>query len=288
MKGRANNHLVLRPKSALQVSDSSRFTTPTSSTLHSADPSEDEAATGNKKPFPFLSLPSELRSKIYSMVFSYIPAVIDLDPSLLKLFHRMQIFALFRVSRQMYRESAHHFFSTHTFRIFPTYPGKYFKTKRPLLARLPVRGRQSVTSLQLRVGPGWNNPPRGWVVNDALGLQDCINVKVLKVFVECDPSDAIFAGFRKSEGFYERFSAGLLEAVLQEIPSIQVVEFDAYTSVSRTGAMMSGLREVVARYDKIVAWGAERGWDTESDQVWLDAILMHGSGKLSKSVAVSA
>ncbi|PBP24295.1 hypothetical protein BUE80_DR004831 [Diplocarpon rosae] len=288
MKGRANNRLVLRPKSALQLSDSSRYTTPASSTLHSAYPSEDEAATGNNKPFPFLSLPSELRSKIYTMVFSYVPAVIDLDPSILKLFHRMQIFALFRVSRQIYRESAHHFFSTHTFRIFPIYPGKYFKTKRPLLARLVARGRQSITSLQLRVGPGWNNPPRGWVVNDALGLKDCIHVKVLKVFVECDPSDAIFAGFRKSEGFYERFSAALLEAVLKEIPSIQVVEFDAYTSVSRTGDMMTGLREVVARYDKVVAWGAERGWDTESDQVWLDAILMHGSGKLSKSVAVSA
>ncbi|CAL3972278.1 hypothetical protein PZA11_004565 [Diplocarpon coronariae] len=288
MKGRANNRLVLRPKSALPTRDSSRLTTPASSTLTSGCPSEDEAATGKKKPFPFLGLPSELRSTIYSMVFSYVPTVIDLDPSTLTLFHRMQIFALFRVSRQIYRESAHHFFSTHTFRIFPTYPGKYFKTKRPLLARMPARGRESITCLQLRLGPGWNNPPRGWVVNEALGLKDCINVRVLKVFVECDPSDAIFTGFRKSEGFYERFSAALLEAVLQGVPSIQVVEFDAYTSVSRTGDMISGLGEVVAHHDKVVAWGAERGWDKECDQVWLDAILMHGKGTMSKSVAVFA
>lgn len=106
--------------------------------------------------------------------------------------------------------------------------------------------------------------------------------------MECDPSDAIFAGFRKSEGFYERFSANLLEAVLKEVPSIKVVEFDAYTSVSRTGDMMSGLGAVVSKHEKIVAWGEERGWDKESDQVWLDAILMHGGGRLSKSVAVFA
>jgi len=126
-------------------------------------------------------------------------------------------------------------------------------------------------------------------VNEALGLADCTSVRVLKVFVECDPSDAIFKGFRKSEGFYEGFSANLLDEVLKEVPSIKVVEFDAYTSVKRNGDMMSGLGEVVAKYDKIVAWGAERGWDLESDQVWLDSLLMHGAGqKLSKNVAVFA
>ncbi|EKD18160.1 hypothetical protein MBM_03932 [Drepanopeziza brunnea f. sp. 'multigermtubi' MB_m1] len=291
MKGRANNYLVLRskPKSALATPQISNITTPSSSTFTSAYTSEDEDSTTKTKPFPFARLPSELRNKIYSLVFACVPDAIDLDPSLFKLFHRMQIFALFRVSRQIYLESVHNFFSTHTFRIFPTYPGKYFKTKKPLLARLPARARESLTSLQLRVGPGWNNPPQGWVVNEQLGLRDCTNVRVLKVFVECDPSDAIFAGFRKSEGFYERFCKNLLEAVLRDVPSIQVVEFDAYSSVSRTGDMMSGLGEVVARNEKVVAWGAERGWDKESDRVWLDAILMHGgSGKLSKSIAVFA
>jgi hypothetical protein len=181
----------------------------------------------------------------------------------------------------------HRFFSTHTFRIFPTYPGKYFKTKKPLLARLPIHYRNSMTSLDLRLGPGWSNPPRGWIINDALGLADCTSVRTLKVFVECDPSDPIFNGYRKHEGFYEKFSADLLEGILKAVPSVKVVEFDAYSSVKRTGPMMAGLGEVVARYDKVVAWGPERGWDTESDQVWLDAVLMHGGGqKLSKNIAV--
>jgi len=106
--------------------------------------------------------------------------------------------------------------------------------------------------------------------------------------VECDPSDAIFSGYRRGEGFYEQFSASLLEGILKEVPSIEVVEFDAYSSVKRSGDMMSGLGDVVAKYDKVVAWGPERGWKLESDQVWLDAVLMHhGSRKMvHKAIAV--
>ena len=125
-------------------------------------------------------------------------------------------------------------------------------------------------------------------MNNALGLADCTNVRVLKVFAECDTSDAIYGGFRKSEGFYERFAANLLEAVLEEVPSIKVVEFDAYPAVQRNGPMISGMGEVVARFDKVVGWGPERGWAQESDQVWLDALLTHGAGKVAKSVAVFA
>lgn len=125
------------------------------------------------------------------------------------------------------------------------------------------------------------------MVNDALGLADCTSVRVLGVFVECDPSDGVFAGWRKDDGFYEKFCAGLLDAVLKDVPTIKVVEFDAWNSVNRTGDMMSGLGEVVGRYDKVVAWGPERGWDKESDNVWLDAVLMHSGGqKLIKTIAV--
>jgi len=68
------------------------------------------------------------------------------------------------------------------------------------------------------------------------------------------------------------------------------VEFDAYTSVKRSGDMMSGLEDVVANYDgKIVAWGSERGWAIESEQLWLDAVFIHAaSQRLSKTVAVLA
>jgi hypothetical protein len=281
------NHGVLSIRTVASAS-----TTPVSSTYPSAYllENEDEDSTQGQKqaPFPFLSLPSELRNKIYSFVFSEAPQVLDLDPSIFHLFHKQKMLALFTVSRQIHLEATHHFFSTHTFRLFPTYPGRYFKTKKPLLARLPKHYRSSITNFELRLGPGWNAPPRGWVVNDALGLRDCINVRVLKIFVECDPSDAIFKGFRASDGFYERFSQNLLDGILKEVPSIKVVEFDAWSSVKRNGDMIAGLGEVVSRYDKVVGWGPERGWDQELDRVWLDAVLVHGGGKLSKSLAVFA
>ena len=73
--------------------------------------------------------------------------------------------------------------------------------------------------------------------------------------MEVDPSDACFKGFRRSDGFYERFSQDLLTDVLKEIPSIKVVEFDAWSSVKRTGGMIRGLGEVVSRFEKIFDWG---------------------------------
>jgi hypothetical protein len=177
---------------SIRSAAASASTTPVSSAYPSANPSAypseaedtDSEAKAKRPTFPFLSLPSELRNKIYSLVFVSAPAVIDLDPSTFSLLHRQRILALFSVSRQVHREATHHFFSTHTFRLFPTYPGRYFKTKRPLLARLPAHYRASISNLELRLGPGWNAPPRGWVVNDALGLKDCMNVRVLKIFVE--------------------------------------------------------------------------------------------------------
>lgn len=274
---RSMKHGVLSIRSAKSTS-----TTPASSAYASAYPSDDEEYALSKKPtFPFLSLPSELRNKIYSLVFAAVPSVMDLDPSTFSLLNRSKILALFSVSPQIHLEATHCFFSTHTFRLFPTYPGRYFKTKKPLLARLPKLYRASITTLELRLGPGWNNPPRGWVVNDALGLSDCISVRMLKVFVECDPSDVIFKGFRAGDGFYEKFSQVLLEGVLKEIPSIQVVEFDAWSSVKRTGDMISGLGEVAARYDKVIAWGPERGWQQEVDHIRLDGALLKGGRKVS-------
>jgi len=107
-------------------------------------------------------------------------------------------------------------------------------------------------------------------------LQDCQNVKVLKIFVECDPSDGIFTGFRHSDGFYERFSQDLLREVLLGVPTIKVVEFDAWSSVKREGDMIRGLLQVVGQFrGKIIAWGPERGWDADDGKDWLDVTLLN-------------
>lgn len=222
------------------------------------------------------------------MVFCPIPQVLDLDPSTFQLLHKDKTLALFAVSRQVHIEASHYFFSTNTFRLFPTYPGRYFKTKRPLLARLPSRYRSALTNLELRLGPGWNAPPPGWVVNEALGLKDCTNVRVLKVFVECDPSDAIYAGFRRSDGFFKRFSQNLLEDVLKGIPGIKVVELDAWVAVKTSGDMIAGLKDVALKFEKVIGWGPEGRWDQEVDTARRYDMPIHGDEKLSKSDVILA
>ncbi|KAL7902733.1 hypothetical protein HDV63DRAFT_169285 [Trichoderma sp. SZMC 28014] len=217
-------------------------------------------------PFHFLSLPSELRVKIYEYYFDENEDVLDLSPENYKRYHKR--LGLMRVCKLLRDEATYFFYGTRTFRIFPTYPGKYFKSKKPILARLKPRQRECITSLELRLGPGWNAPPKGWAVNDALGLKDCINVHKLKVLVECDPSDNIFKGFRRSEGFYEKFSRQLLASVLEELPAVDAVEFDAWSSVKKSGAMMTGLFKVVTEREGLsIQWGPDRGWtDAEEEE----------------------
>lgn len=215
-------------------------------------------------PFHFLTLPSEIRIKIYEYYFSGTEPTIDLGPHNYKKYHKA--LGLVRVCRQVHDEATHFFYSTQTFRVFPTYPGKYFKTKKPFLTKLKPLQRNCITSLEVRLGPGWSAPPKGWVVNPALGLQDCINVRTLKVMVECDPSDNIFKGFRRSEGFYESFCRNLLSDVIDAIPNVEEVEFDAWPSVKKTGAMMQGLIETATEDGMLIAFGPSRGWTDGTDE----------------------
>lgn len=283
----------------------STFTTPLSSAYPSAYPSENEWDTdditssipigaltldvplSNKKPprpkvkpFPFLALPSELRIKIYGYHFAGVGPIVDLEPENYSRIHKK--LAILRTCRTIYAEASHFFFSTYTFRLFPTH-GRFFKTKKPLIARLKPHQRTYITSLELRLGPGWNKPARSWVVNTALGLQDCVNVRRLVVFVECDPSDGIFKGFRRSDGFYENFSRNLLTNVLQDMPFLNSIEFDAWTSVKKSGDMMRGLLDITVANRLKIRWGPERGWsdmDDEQNEVMTTttAAIMEGSG----------
>lgn len=292
-----NGHLNVRYMNSLS---NSIATTPQSSAFPSRYPSDDEgeyedeeeAAAKAKKaraPFAFFELPSELRTKIYTYVFARVPRVLDLDPDNFRNVHRT-ILPLFLVNRQIHNEASHHFYSTHIFRVFPCHPGRFFKTKKPLLARLSPRYRASLSALDLRLGPGWNAPPRGWVVNDALGLKDCVNVRVLHVFVEVDPSHSIFKGFRKADNFYENFSKSLLTDILDEVPSVVETQFDAWSQVRRDGNMLSGLLQIAAIRKKLISWGPERDWTEEELNTWDDFLLAQqpGASILSRSVAIRA
>jgi len=273
-KGRAA--LSTRPISSTKPKPASANPSinPIPSTNPSAHPSEDEDEAPEKfKPFKFLELPSELRNKIYNLVFSGAPEVVDLDPDNFHMIHRKM--SIFLVSKQVHDEASHCFYSTHTMRIFPCHPGRFFKTKKPLLARLPLRYLASISSLELRVGPGFANPPRGWIVNETLGLKDCLSVRVLKVMVQVDTSNPVFEGFRRSDdGFYERFCKDLLDGVLSSVPSIVNVQFDAWSSVMKDGPMMRGLLSSASKYEKIISWGPERGWNNDKDDDWMESLVV--------------
>lgn len=214
------------------------------------------------QPFRFLDLPSELRVKIYGYHFEGVDPVADLTPDNYKKVFRK--FFLLRTCRTIYHEASYYYYSRFTFRIFPTYPGRFFKTRRPLLARLKKEQRNAMTSLELRLGPGFNKPPKCWVVNRKLGLKDCINVRKLNVFVQLDPSVSWLDGFRKA-GFYETFSRDLLHAILQEAPNVDTVEFDAYESVRKNCPIMEALQQTVREHGKRIAWGPKNGWTATSD-----------------------
>lgn len=287
----SNASIVTPPTSTISTSTTPQ-TSAYPSACPSAYPSDDEMSEEPKKkkePFPFLSLPSELRNQIYAHVFGPCPDILDLDPYTFAIIQRRKLLSIFRVCRQIYYEASHHFYSTHTFRVFPTFPGKQINSKKPLLARLAPRKRISITTLELRLGPGWHSPPRGWIVNKTLGLSDCQSVRVLKVFVECDPSDGIYKGFRRSDGFYEGFCQELLDSVLQAIPSIKFVEFDGWESVKKNGAMIEGLTEVAGRHERCISWGPERRWDRDDERERGTPVPKVGTCMvISRSVAVAA
>ena len=210
------------------------------------------------KPFRFLDLPYELRVEVYKYHFINTGRVLDLDPSNYKRLH--QKLAILRTCQTFYQEASHVFYSTHPVRIFPTHPGRFFKTKKPLLARLKPGQRASLASLELRLGPGWSKPPRGWVVNPDLGLADCTSVRKIIVFIECDPGTETFRGFRQPNNFFESFARSLLENVLNEMPWVRQVDFDAWPSVKKSGGLVQRLLELVRSRELMLSWGPERGW----------------------------
>ena len=194
-----------------------------------------------RQPFRFFDLPSELRLKILGFALVN-DQIVDLNPKNYGAAgQRMNVFL---TSHRFHNEAYPVYYGGHTFRIFPT-DHRFFGHKvRPLVARLPTRYRAALTSLELRLGPGWSNPPRSWRVDDRLGLEEMEAVRIVKVFVECDPSHEVFNGFRIDRDFFTGFSGSLLEDVLQRLPSVIHVELDGWPSVKREGPLVKKLLQV--------------------------------------------
>ena len=219
---------------------------------------------GRRPGLRFLNLPLEIRRLVYKCLL-LVDWAIDLDPE-----NRSQIarrLLIFRVCRQVHREAYPIFYGLNTFRIFPTH-GKCWRKRRVLLSKLSARYRAAMTRLELRLGPGWSSPPPAWRVDDKLGLSDTCSVHTLNVFVECDPSNPVFSGFRQGKHFYTSFAAGLLQDLLAALPMVQRITFDAYPSVKLQDELMSRLILETTRTPRAISFRSNlqnQAMQTEED-----------------------
>ena len=225
--------------------------------LTSSEPSVSEPF---RQHFRFFDLPYELRLKVLGMIL-LTDRTIDLDP--LNYRSASKRLNIFLTSHQFHEEAYRVFYSGHTFRILPTH-GRFFGNKiEPLLSRLSPRYRAALVSLELRLGPGWSKPPKSWRITEKVGLEDAAAVRTLKVFVEVDPSSDVFKGFRVAKDFFTDFSGTLLEGVIERLENLEQIEFDAYPSVTRDGALLRRLvKEAKARGIRI-RWSSNRNWDND-------------------------
>ena len=216
--------------------------------------------------FRFFSLPAELRSKILhsALLPTDHQPVIDLNAK--NRASARQRLDIFLACRRLHEESYAVYYGGQTFRIFPTNHRFFGHRVRPLIARLPTRYRAIVKAVELRLGPGWSDPPRSWRVDGALGLEEMEAVRTVKVFVECDPSHEIFDGFRIDRDFFTGFSGGLLEDVLRRLPSVVRVELDGWPSVKRQGPLVKRLLEVARNAGVGVSEVGGNDEDDEDDE----------------------
>jgi hypothetical protein len=121
--------------------------------------------------------------------------------------------------------------------------------------------------MELRLGKGWSKIPKCQNTEPSLGLQDCTGLKFLKIFVQCDPSDTHFNGFRgknADEDTYKWFCIDLLRGVLQQVPHLKIVEIDAFPGIKQSAPLIVAIREVVQDAGKKLVWGPARGWRDET------------------------
>ncbi|KJY01895.1 hypothetical protein TI39_contig274g00005 [Zymoseptoria brevis] len=222
-----------------------------SSAMSSRLPSRAASPSPPRQRFRFFDMPAELRNEVYEELL-LMPEPVDLDPMNYRVIHPR--LALFLVSRRMHEE-AYRVFYAQPLRLFP-FHGRFFETKKPLLTRLPARYRQVVNTIELRLGPGWSRPPKCQNVKPTLGLMDCTNLRNMKILVQTDPSDTVFNGFRgrgATEDTYKWFCVDLLSGILEQVPSLETIEIDAW--VKKDMPLVTALRRKVEEANKRLVWG---------------------------------
>jgi hypothetical protein len=220
--------------------------------------SSDDEAVDAFQPFRFLDLPYELRLRVYEELLVF-PKTFDLDPDNARTV--APHLRLFRVSPRIHEEASRVFYSRNTFRIFPVH-STFINRKHALLSFTPKKYRAYMTRLELRVGPGFNSPPKNWVVDSRLGLAAATRVYKLKIFVQLDPGcHPSFDGFRLDNNYYTQYCVGWLRGLLAQLAGCTEVEFDAWSGVEKDSQLLLALVDEAKLNQKRITWGPERGWE---------------------------
>jgi len=78
---------------------------------------------------------------------------------------------------------------------------------------------------------------------------------MLKIFVETDPEDPIFEGFRRTKHFYTNLSGEFVAEILKRLPMVDTVYFDSWEHVTRESPLMKRLESEVVTAGKRLSWG---------------------------------